>query len=811
MTRKEFLRLFKKVHQSDNKKEKADKFCDYVFKVIDSDNIGYITFKDFVLCLSLTSYGDFRQKCEFAFRLYDLDRDGKISKKEMTQVLEALYDLSGIVDRKGDRSPAKKVEEILSKLNASSVNTDDSAPKKSKSKIQEYITQDQFIDGCCKDRTIKNLFIDSIFAKSNHEDEKNLNNCGSLVGDKPKLCFLCIFKVAPLKAPDYNVSDIKKPETKSRSSVSQVEKPTAISHLQATPEYGPKVESEKKEIQIADNYNKSLLLNSSNVSYRESFLENYLLTQPSANQYDNTDKNLIRDSAHSYDGYFENNIRSEVNYVQPRLEDYQLEEKDIVIREISPVQTVNYQQKDFLITGVSSDDKIVLLLDEKETFEFVDKYISETNYKLHDYNLQDYTIQPVNEEPLDDVTTHNIDITLSTNVESLKEQINQNDLSDAEKQLIHEFIIDVSQKNRYELNGKVITETATTSFFEPATGDQVKINDMSTQVYIDIKLPETGDSLDPIDSPVQFEPKKLVENSNDDELFFVIDQNQLTEQERKNIQNLFEETSDLEEIEQELNSILEKIETRSELESNSFDPISQAHVISTEDNVPLTKVVLESKQENEPNKNFETNNTENNSNASQQIELVDLSQTVKVAEEEIMEKKNELSISNESSPVIEPISNLTLADASAVNESDSKLNKSATLPDEESKEESTGISPDIKVSSQAVEAHDSKTEEELKENLLENSISNEKTSIVGLAVNEEPIQSNNKIETSSNDETKSTEIAQIVTEILANLSENDNTEIMVESNSNQTGAEITGKWNQVNIYIYKNRVYLVIH
>jgi len=746
MTRKEFLRLFKKVHQSDNKKEKADKFCDYVFKVIDSDNIGYITFKDFVLCLSLTSYGDFRQKCEFAFRLYALDRDGKISKKEMTQVLEALYDLSGIVDRKGDRSPAKKVEEILSKLNASSVNTDDSAPKKSKSKIQEYITQDQFIDGCCKDRTIKNLFIDSIFAKSNHEDEKNLNNCGSLVGDKPKLCFLCIFKVAPLKAPDYNVSDIKKPETKSRSSVSQVEKPTAISHLQATPEYGPKVESEKKEIQIADNYNKSLLLNSSNVSYRESFLENYLLTQPSANQYDNTDKNLIRDSAHSYDGYFENNIRSEVNYVQPRLEDYQLEEKDIVIREISPVQTVNYQQKDFLITGVSSDDKIVLLLDEKETFEFVDKYISETNYKLHDYNLQDYTIQPVNEEP-----------------------------------------------NRYELNGKVITETATTSFFEPATGDQVKINDMSTQVYIDIKLPETGDSLDPIDSPVQFEPKKLVENSNDDELFFVIDQNQLTEQERKNIQNLFEETSDLEEIEQELNSILEKIETRSELESNSFDPISQAHVISTEDNVPLTKVVLESKQENEPNKNFETNNTENNSNASQQIELVDLSQTVKVAEEEIMGKKNELSISNESSPVIEPISNLTLADASAVNESDSKLNKSATLPDEESKEESTGISPDIKVSSQAVEAHDSKTEEELKENLLEKSISNEKTSIVGLAVNEEPIQSNNKIETSSNDETKSTEIAQIVTEILANLSENDNTEIMVESNSNQTGAEITGK------------------
>ena len=83
MTKKDFSKLFKKVHQTDNKKEKSDKFCDYVFKVIDADNRGYISFKDFVLCLSLTSYGDFKQKCEFAFRLYDQDKDGKISKKEI--------------------------------------------------------------------------------------------------------------------------------------------------------------------------------------------------------------------------------------------------------------------------------------------------------------------------------------------------------------------------------------------------------------------------------------------------------------------------------------------------------------------------------------------------------------------------------------------------------------------------------------------------------------------------------------------------------------------------------------------------------
>lgn len=120
LTKKDFVKLFKEVHPSENKNEKADKFCEYVFKVIDTNNLGYISFQDFVVCFSLTSYGDFNKKCEFAFKLYDLDRDGIISKKEMTQVLTALYDLSGITDRKGENAPAKKVDEIIKKINLKS-------------------------------------------------------------------------------------------------------------------------------------------------------------------------------------------------------------------------------------------------------------------------------------------------------------------------------------------------------------------------------------------------------------------------------------------------------------------------------------------------------------------------------------------------------------------------------------------------------------------------------------------------------------------------------------------------------------------
>jgi len=185
LTKKDFVKLFKEVHPSENKKEKADKFCEYVFKVIDKQKLGYISFQEFVLCFILTSDGDFKDKCEFAFQLYDLDKDNKISKKEMTQVLTALYDLSGITDRKGNAAPEKKVDDIIRKINAEHkplavAEPAPAAAKKTKAgakpaksakaakpvkapKGPEYITKDQFIAACNADEQIKQLFVDSIF------------------------------------------------------------------------------------------------------------------------------------------------------------------------------------------------------------------------------------------------------------------------------------------------------------------------------------------------------------------------------------------------------------------------------------------------------------------------------------------------------------------------------------------------------------------------------------------------------------------------------------------------------------------------
>ncbi|KAL1479575.1 hypothetical protein MTO96_015905 [Rhipicephalus appendiculatus] len=89
LTEQGFLRIYKQFFPQGD----PSKFASLVFRVFDENKDGSIEFEEFIRALSVTSRGSLDEKLVWAFKLYDVDNDGFITRDEMYNIVDAIYQM----------------------------------------------------------------------------------------------------------------------------------------------------------------------------------------------------------------------------------------------------------------------------------------------------------------------------------------------------------------------------------------------------------------------------------------------------------------------------------------------------------------------------------------------------------------------------------------------------------------------------------------------------------------------------------------------------------------------------------------------
>uniref|UniRef100_A0A674BNY8 Potassium voltage-gated channel interacting protein 2 n=1 Tax=Salmo trutta TaxID=8032 RepID=A0A674BNY8_SALTR len=70
-------------------------YAHFLFEAFDTNKNGSVSFEDFVFGLSIILRGTINDRLNWAFNLYDLNKDGCITKEEMMDIMKSIYDMMG--------------------------------------------------------------------------------------------------------------------------------------------------------------------------------------------------------------------------------------------------------------------------------------------------------------------------------------------------------------------------------------------------------------------------------------------------------------------------------------------------------------------------------------------------------------------------------------------------------------------------------------------------------------------------------------------------------------------------------------------
>ncbi|XP_077439072.1 A-type potassium channel modulatory protein KCNIP2-like isoform X4 [Vanacampus margaritifer] len=132
---------FKNIYSQFFPQGDSSTYAHFLFEAFDSDKNGSVSFEDFVFGLSIILRGTINDRLNWAFNLYDLNKDGCITKDEMLDIMKSIYDMMGkyTYPTMQDDAPREHVENFFQKMDRNK---------------DGVVTIEEFIESCKKDENI---------------------------------------------------------------------------------------------------------------------------------------------------------------------------------------------------------------------------------------------------------------------------------------------------------------------------------------------------------------------------------------------------------------------------------------------------------------------------------------------------------------------------------------------------------------------------------------------------------------------------------------------------------------------------------